>query len=125
MPAIAVAMNTKPHNVTCRISGFRKKYGLNIACTSAATGAGPAPPAGAKTRPAAAATVGKNKRKTTDAGSGDGDCRGGTGNKKPKAVPLEAGEEEQDEGVGMVAGSQAEDEGEVGGGIEDSGEREN
>lgn len=27
-------MNTKPHNVTCRISSFRKKYGLNIACTS-------------------------------------------------------------------------------------------
>ncbi len=40
VPAIAQALNTKPHNVTCRISSFRKKYGLNIACTSANAGSG-------------------------------------------------------------------------------------
>jgi hypothetical protein len=38
VPTIAAVMNTKPHNVTCRISSFRKKYGLNISCTSSGAG---------------------------------------------------------------------------------------
>jgi hypothetical protein len=37
---MALDLSTKPHNVTCRISSLRKKYGLNIICTSNVAGAG-------------------------------------------------------------------------------------
>jgi hypothetical protein len=46
---MALVLSTKPHNVTCRISSLRKKYGLNITCTSNVAGAG----SGSGTAPAA------------------------------------------------------------------------
>jgi hypothetical protein len=118
VPAIAQALNTKPHNVTCRISNLRKRYGFNITCTSSNTV--PPSPAKAKTqtqtRPAAAAAtsaetaaagrgeVAKPAAKRKANGAGDGGKVAAKKKKKkmkaepfPKASAGDSGDEDEDE----------------------------
>ncbi|KAL9109599.1 MAG: hypothetical protein Q9227_005779 [Pyrenula ochraceoflavens] len=60
---VGAALNTKPHNVTCRISALKQKYNLNIRCT--AQGGPPGTPTKTPTTPS-------KRVKASDAASPNG-----------------------------------------------------
>lgn len=102
VPAIATSLSTKPHNVTCRISSLRKRYGLNITCASTGTGSsngtgtglglGPAtpPPSAKKGRPATGGGGAVRSGRVTKSSRS-----GGTGAKKGNGAVKDSGAAER------------------------------
>jgi hypothetical protein len=107
VPAIAAALSTKPHNITCRISNLRKRYGFNIATSSTTTTTGSSSSRGR----VGGATTGAGVKKATALARTNGRANG-VGKKKVMVVEDEGMDTEDDiqshnqEGAGGAKGMQ-------------------